>query len=54
MSQASPVISALGSLRISSSISSGVFSITRPFSLAKCSRQMKQKLVEMSSMTGLE
>ena len=38
---------------MSNSISSGVFSITRPFSLARCNKQMKQKLVEMSSMTGL-
>ena len=27
--------------------------MTKPFSLAKCNKQMKQKLVEMSSMTGL-
>jgi hypothetical protein len=39
---------------MSNSMSSGVFSMTRPFSLAKCNKQMKQKLVEISSMTGLE
>lgn len=41
--QASPsVTSAFQSFRISSSSSSGVFSMTRPFSFAKCNRQMKQ------------
>ena len=46
-------ISAVQSLRISNSDRSAVFSITRPFSLAKCSRQMKQYDVEISSITGL-
>lgn len=49
----SSTISAVQSLRISNSDRSAVFSITRPFSLAKCSRQMKQYDVEMSSITGL-
>lgn len=49
----SSTISAVQSLRISSSDRSAVFSITRPFSLAKCSRQMKQYDVEISSITGL-
>lgn len=47
------MISAHQSLRISSSVSSGVLLMTSPFSLARCKRQMKQKLVEMSSMTVL-
>lgn len=47
---APPIISsALTSLRTTSSSKPGVFSMTRPFSLARCSRQMKQKLVLMSA-----
>lgn len=46
-------ISAFQSLRMLKSVSSVVFSIIRPFSLAKCSRQIKQKLVDISSMTDV-
>jgi hypothetical protein len=49
--QSSPT-SAVQSFLINNSSSSSVLEITSPFSLARCSRQIKQKLVEMSSMTG--